>query len=189
MRVRVVSVHQSQEGLLGNGGRKIFQLSKAIQAQLPHAQELALEKTGPRRHVGQERRAARRESCERRQREVCRIAADVNVVGSADSRQRIGDLERGQRARAFVRHVRDERREPFEPLGIGSGSTGDLQVERDDRHVVVLDGADAQAVPERVPHDRRKHESRIGTDVGKPRSIDSCHDTDTAVEPSRASAC
>jgi len=78
----------------------------------------------------------------------------------------------------------------FEDRGVMLGLVGlEVQVERDDRHVVVLDGADAQAVSERVPHDRREHESRIDTDVGEPRSIDSRHDTDTAVESSRASAC
>ena len=45
-------------------------------------------------HVGQKRRAARREASQRRQREVSRITADVDVVVGADSRQRIGDLDR-----------------------------------------------------------------------------------------------
>ena len=90
---------------------------------------------------------------------------------------------------AFVHHVGGDGGQPFPLVGIGARAAVDLQDERDDRHAVVLDGAHAQPVRQRVPHDRRKAERRIGTNVRQPRPIDAHHDTDTGAEPGSASAC
>ena len=77
----------------------------------------------------------------------------------------------------------------FAAIGIRTRSAFDLQRKRDDRDAVVLDGAHAQPVRQRVPHDRRKDKPGIGANGGKSGPIDGRHDTDTATEPSRANAC
>jgi hypothetical protein len=120
VRVRVLSVDEPQERPFGDGGGDILQLTQAIEPQLADARELALLETWPRHQVGQQPRAARREPGQRGQREVGRITADVHVVVGTDSRERIGHLDRAQRAGALIRHVGNDGGKTLEPVGIGA---------------------------------------------------------------------
>ena len=85
--VRMLRVHEPQERALGHGGRKILELREAVEPQLANAIEVVLPQTGPRRHVGEQRRAALGELHQRRQRKDGDVGIHVHVVVGADARQ------------------------------------------------------------------------------------------------------
>jgi hypothetical protein len=91
----------------------------------------------------------------------------VLVLGS-DPSERVGDIDGAEAARAFVEHVGRDRREAFTAVRIRYGSGIHLDDDADDRHRLVLDGADLKAVVELVPDDARKCEGRVRTNIREP---------------------
>ena len=187
--VRVSAVQEVQERTLGDCRRQILELPKPIDAQLTHPLEIRLTHRRGCDQARQQRCAAIGKTGQRRQGKRGGVGADVQIVFGPDARERVRHFDRAQRAGPLVHHVGDDGGQSFLTGGIGSGSTRHLQDERDDRNAAVLDGAHAKAIRERVMHDGRKRETRIGTDRRQLGAIDRHQDTDTASEPARASIC
>ena len=87
-----------------------------------------------------------------------RVRADVGVELRAEPRERLVHLDRRTIAAAFVEHVGGDRGEAVLAGGIGRSAAADQQRERDQRHLRVVHGPDAQPVGQRRFLDRRKRE-------------------------------
>src|SRR5204862_4665089 len=131
---------------------------------------------------------ALREPRQRRQREQCRVGTDLDVVLGAHACQRIGDVDRRERPDSLVHQVGGQRGEPLALGRIRAKPAVDLEDERHDRHALMLDGPDLQAVAELVANDLWKPELRIETERRQPRAIDGHQETVTGSDPGRASA-
>ena len=183
----MLRVHQPQERALGHRRRQILELLQAIEPHLPNAREIGLAQARLRRHVGEQRGAARGEPRQRGDRERRHVGADVHVVVGADPGQRVGHVDGAERARAFVHHVGDDGGQALFVGRVGAGTALDLQQERDDRDARMLDGPHLESVGQRVPRDLGKRERRIGSDL-REAGIDRRPLTTRTLDRSRRSA-
>ena len=156
--VRMRAVKQFEKRAIGDRGRHVAELGQAMQPELAHAGEVGVAQRRPGDHVGEQLQCARGEAAEHGDAGDGRVRSDVGVELRAEPRERLVHLDRRAIAAAFVEHVGGERREAFLAGRIGGGAAADEQRERDQRHLGVVHGPDAQAVGQRRLFDRRKAE-------------------------------
>ena len=184
------AVQQLQERAIGDGARHVADLREPVQPQLPDAGEIALPERRAHDDVRQQREGALGEAAEDRDAGDRRVRADVGVELRAQPRQRLVHLDRGAIAAALVEHVGGDGGQAVLAGGIGRGAAADEQRERDERHLRVVHGPDAQAVGQRRFLDGGKRERARAAPrrlrASSP-AVDGAHETTAAVEPGAAS--
>ena len=86
------------------------------------------------------------------------VGPDVDVVLGADAGERVGDVDGAEVAGSLVQHVGRNRRQPFASERIRDRAGVNLDDQCDDRHGVMFDGADLQAVGQAMTGDAWKGE-------------------------------
>jgi len=188
MPVRMMAIEELGEGAIGQRRRHLLQLQQPVEPQVADAIELALLEARLEQHVAHQLEAAREIALQRRQAEHGRVVPDVDVELRADPAERLVHVQGGAIAAAFVEHVAGDRGQPGLVRRIRRRPGRHEREHRHQRHLVVLDRPDPQAVLERAPADRRKAERTLGSETGKTAAIGPRHDTATGCEPPSARA-
>ena len=109
---------------------------------------------------------------ERRQLEERRVGADLGIEVRADAAEGLVHRERVEIAAAFIEQIAGDGGEARLMPGILRRADRHQHETGDERYLVVLDGADAQAVGQRAPPDFGKVETERRTGLRQPCAID-----------------
>ena len=157
--VGVLGIEQLGEDAVGDGRRQIAELDEPAEPELAHSIEVAwIQARGP-HHRGEQLQCPRGVLFERRQLEQRRVGADLGIEMRADAAERLVHRERVEIAAAFVQQIAGDGGEARLMPGILRRADRHQHETGDERHFVVLDGADAQAVVQRAPPHFRKVEA------------------------------
>src|SRR5688500_12767737 len=120
MTVRMWPVEEPQERPFRNRGRDVLQLTQSIDAQAADALAVLVTQTGANQQIGEQRGTATNEPFQRAQRKRRDIRPDVDVVLRANSGDGVRYVDRAERTRPLVHHVRRDGRQSFLTVGISA---------------------------------------------------------------------
>ena len=147
--VRMVAVQQLQKGPVRDGPRHVAKLGEAMEPQLAHAIEIRFAQRRPDDDVRQQRERAIGEPAQHGRADDDRVRSDIGVELRADSRERLVDFDCRAVAAPFVEHVGRRRGETVPARRIGGRAAAHEQHQRNDRHLRMSDGPQAEAIRQR----------------------------------------